>query len=82
MAVPRIALPLISDDPLHVSVTRGGAEESCHAVDVALCDADGSVLVGLGDGPDCRLFRRRGDVASDFSSCFSHLGICGVEAAS
>ena len=49
MAVPRIALPLISDDPLHVSVTRGGAEESCHAVDVALCHADGSVLVGLGD---------------------------------
>ena len=49
MPVPRIALPLISDEPLHVSVTRGGAEESCHAVDVALCDADGAVLVGLGD---------------------------------
>ena len=49
MAVPRIALPLISDDPLHVSVTRGGAEESSHAVDVALCDADGAVLIGLGD---------------------------------
>ena len=49
MAVPRIALPLNSDEPLHVSVTRGGAEESCHVVDVALCDADGSVLVGLGD---------------------------------
>lgn len=49
MSVPRIALPLISDEPLHVSVTRGGAEESSHAVDVALCDADGGVLVGLGD---------------------------------
>lgn len=49
MPVPRIALPLISEDPLHISVTRGGAEESCHAVDVALCDADGAVLVGLGD---------------------------------
>ena len=49
MPVPRIALPLISDEPLHISVTRGGAEESCHAVDVALCDADGAVLVGLGD---------------------------------
>lgn len=49
MPVPRIALPLISDEPLHVSVTRGGAEESFHAVDVALCDADGAVLVGLGD---------------------------------
>ena len=49
MAVPRISLPLISDEPLHVSVTRGGAEESCHAVDVALCDADGGVLVGLGE---------------------------------
>ena len=49
MAVPRISLPLVSDEPLHVSVTRGGAEESCHAVDVALCDADGGVLVGLGE---------------------------------
>ena len=49
MAVPPHCPSLISDDPLHVSVTRGGAEESCHAVDVALCDADGSVLVGLGD---------------------------------
>jgi len=49
MSVPRIALPLISETPLHVSVTRGGAEESCHAVDVALCDAEGGVLVGLGD---------------------------------
>jgi len=49
MAVPRIALPLISEEPLHVLVTRGGAEESCHAVDVALCDGDGGVLVGLGD---------------------------------
>ena len=49
MPVPRIALPLISDEPLHISVTRGGAEESCHAVDVALCDVDGAVLVGLGD---------------------------------
>ena len=49
MSVPRIALPLLSQDPLHISVTRGGAEESCHAVDVALCDADGAVLVGLGD---------------------------------
>ena len=47
MAVPRIALPLISDDPLHVSVTRGGAEESCHAVDVALCDATARFLPGL-----------------------------------
>ncbi|MGC6453135.1 MAG: asparaginase [Candidatus Puniceispirillaceae bacterium] len=49
MPVPRIALPLISEEPLHVSVTRGGAEESCHAVDIALCDGDGAVLVGLGD---------------------------------
>ncbi|GIS10984.1 MAG: hypothetical protein CM15mP115_01350 [Alphaproteobacteria bacterium] len=48
MAVPALLFPDL-DDPLHVSVTRGGAEESCHAVDVALCDADGSVLVGLGD---------------------------------
>ena len=49
MPQPRLSLPLISADPLHVSVTRGGAEESCHLVDLALCDADGTVLMGLGD---------------------------------
>ena len=46
---PRLSLPLLSAEPMHVSVTRGGAEESCHLVDVALCDADGTVLIGLGE---------------------------------
>lgn len=49
MRHPRQTLPLISVEPLHVSVRRGGGEESCHAVDVALVDAGGVVLVGLGD---------------------------------
>ena len=49
MRSPKKTLPIISAEPLHVSVTRGGAEESAHLVDVALCDADGVVLIGLGD---------------------------------
>jgi len=49
MTIPRIKLPCISDSPFHISVLRAGAEESSHAVDVALCDADGTVLIGLGD---------------------------------
>lgn len=49
MQTPRLSFPLISTDPVYVSVTRGGAEESCHLVDLALCDADGKVLIGLGD---------------------------------
>ena len=49
MTIPRIKLPCISDSPFHVSILRAGAEESSHAVDVALCDADGTVLIGLGD---------------------------------
>ena len=49
MTIPRIKLPYHSDSPFHVSVLRAGAEESSHAVDVALCDADGTVLLGLGD---------------------------------
>lgn len=49
MPEPRLSLPLISAEPLCVSVTRGTGEESCHNVDVAVCDADGGVLIGLGD---------------------------------
>ena len=49
MPRPRLSLPLLSAEPMHVSVTRGGAEESRHEVDIALCDADGAVLIGLGD---------------------------------
>ena len=44
---PRLSLPRLSAEPMHVSVTRGGAEESCHLVDVALCDADGTILSAL-----------------------------------
>ena len=49
MTIPRIILPHHSDNPFYVSVLRAEAEESSHAVDVALCDADGKVLLGLGD---------------------------------
>ena len=49
MTSPRIKLPAVSGEPLHVSVTRGGAEESCHLVDLAVCDADGGVVAGFGD---------------------------------
>lgn len=49
MRKPRIELPLISPKPLEVAVTRGGAEESLHEVDIALVDGDGHVLIGLGE---------------------------------
>ena len=49
MPQPRVSLPLFSADPLPVSVRRGGAEESLHLVDVALCDGDGIVVMGLGE---------------------------------
>jgi len=49
MRQPRKTLPIHSAEPLHVSVTRGGAEESSHLVDVALCDGDGTVIIGLGN---------------------------------
>lgn len=49
MRQPRQSLPLISAEPMQVLVRRAGAVESSHAVDVAVCDARGSVLVGLGD---------------------------------
>jgi len=49
MRKPRIELPLISPDPLQVVVTRGGAVESIHNVDIALVDGDGHVIIGLGE---------------------------------
>ena len=50
MTIPRIKLPYHSDSPLSTSRYCVRAfEESSHAVDVALCDADGTVLIGLGD---------------------------------
>ena len=49
MRQPRQSLPLVSAEPMQVLVRRAGAVESLHAVDIAVCDADGSVLVGLGE---------------------------------
>ena len=49
MRQPRQSLPLISAEPMQVLVRRAGAVESSHTIDVAICDAQGSVLVGLGD---------------------------------
>ncbi|ADE38818.1 asparaginase [Candidatus Puniceispirillum marinum] len=46
---PRQSLPLHSDEPLIVKVNRNHSLESYHAVDIAVCDADGKVIVGLGD---------------------------------
>ena len=49
MRQPRQSLPLVSAEPMQVLVRRAGAVESLHAVDIAVCNADGSVLVGLGE---------------------------------
>ena len=49
MRQPRQSLPLVSAEPMQVLVRRAGAVESLHAVDIAVCDVDGSVLVGLGE---------------------------------
>ncbi|MBT6416068.1 asparaginase [Candidatus Puniceispirillum sp.] len=46
---PRQTLPLHSDAPLIVNVNRNHTMESYHAVDIAVCDADGKVIIGLGD---------------------------------
>jgi L-asparaginase II len=39
----------VQDNPILVEVTRGGLVESCHRGAVAIADADGRVLLGLGD---------------------------------
>ena len=44
-----IELPNNSQSPLSVHINRNGFKESLHEVDVAVCDADGSVLLGMGD---------------------------------
>ena len=49
MITPRQTLPLHSDEPLTVKVNRNHTMESYHAVDIAVCDADGKVIIGLGD---------------------------------
>ena len=45
---PKLTLPFISDDPLRILVNRNQAVESVHEIDIALCDADGQVILGMG----------------------------------
>ena len=49
MTKPLIDLPSNSPSPLCVHINRNGFKESLHQVDVAVCDADGSVILGMGD---------------------------------
>ena len=49
MTKPLIDLPSNSQSPLSVHINRNGFKESLHQVDVAVCDADGSVILGMGD---------------------------------
>ncbi len=49
MTPPLINLPINSQNPLSVHINRNGFKESLHQVDVAVCDADGSVILGMGD---------------------------------
>ncbi|MBT5912577.1 asparaginase [Rhodospirillaceae bacterium] len=49
MVNPLIALPSNNKTPLQVHVNRNGFKESLHEVDVAVCDADGKVILGMGD---------------------------------
>jgi len=44
-----IKLPFNSPAPLVIHVNRNGCKESQHDVDVAVCDADGHVVFGMGD---------------------------------
>jgi len=44
-----IKLPFIRSEPLSVLVNRNGFCESSHQVDVAVCSADGEVVLGLGN---------------------------------
>lgn len=49
MAKPLIDLPVNTQAPLQVHVNRNGSKESMHEIDVAVCDADGKVILGMGD---------------------------------
>ena len=49
MIKPLIDLPRSSQIPLNVHINRNGFKESLHQVDVAVCDADGSIILGMGD---------------------------------
>ena len=46
---PELSLPFHASEPMRVLVNRNHAIESVHEVDVALCDGDGQVILGLGD---------------------------------
>ena len=49
MTTPLIDLPRNSQHPLTVHINRNGFKESLHEVDLAVCDADGLVIIGMGD---------------------------------
>ena len=49
MRQPRISLPHITAEPLHVLINRNGVAESTHDVDIALCDGEGQLIFGMGD---------------------------------
>ena len=49
MVNPLIDLPSNTHNPLQVHINRNGFKESLHEVDVAVCDADGQVILGMGD---------------------------------
>ena len=44
----KISPPFISDEPLRVHINRNGVAESSYEVDIALCDAQGKLFVGMG----------------------------------
>ena len=50
--------PLITDEPLRIAVRRSGAVESIHEVDIALCDAQKDLLLGMGN-TDGEIFHAR-----------------------
>ena len=49
MVNPLIDLPSNTQAPLQVHINRNGFKESLHEVDVAVCDADGKIVLGRGD---------------------------------
>ena len=49
MPKPLIDLPYSSNIPLHIHVNRNGFKESLHKIDVAVCDSEGKIILGMGD---------------------------------
>ena len=41
--------PHISEQPLKICVNRNGFVESAHEVDIAVCNANGDIILGMGD---------------------------------